>query len=263
MDFLPGFAFPVPRAFTGAIASGRFEQGDVLYDDSSAYAEWTAGSARFAWVQVLDPPRTARATALDADGNRFAANWISPVTVERGGRARPLEHLRCCQGHLFTSLWRGDFSRLEPRAAGDAPPLPRVARDLQRELEVALPAVRRAAPRGLARGALFASVVDESSEASLAKDRAIRAALSAGHAPPVVDLSPVEAGIPGGDDFHPTLRVRALLLGEHAPEQVRERLKQALYGAVAGGEEGRADRFKLARHGLLVGPEGRDARTPE
>ena len=66
MELLSGFTWPVPRAFASAVSACRFEQGDVLYDAASAYAAADPGSGPGHHVQILDPPRSARAAPADA-----------------------------------------------------------------------------------------------------------------------------------------------------------------------------------------------------
>lgn len=255
MDFLPGFAWPVPRAFASAVSVCRFEQGDVFFDAADAYEEWRRGRKRKVrfHVQVLDPPRSARSAPVDAESNRFAANWASPVTCEVGDRkARTTEVVRSTQGRLFTCLWRGDRALLqdvEPGTPEDLP-LPAVGRGLQKHLAASLGAFLEASGRPAGAGTWFLSVVDASSEASLAKARSIESVLAASPAGETYDLSPQEAGVPHGDTYHPALRVRGFWVADEDADVVRERLKHALYGPAKSGP----DRFKLERHGLLVGP---------
>jgi hypothetical protein len=286
MDLLPGFAWPVPRAFSAAVAACRFEQGDVLYDHSIAYveadgsgskAESGAAAVPADWasvvavlghhLQVLDPPRSSRQAPSDSAGRRFLANWEAPVRFEkcdyRRGRT---EELTSTQGRLFSCLWKGDPALL----SGDAPERdaqpPALARELHKELEQALPALRRAAAEAgpLDRACLFAFVVDESSEASLAKERSVVAALRRNHRTHAIDLAPSEAGLDDGPGFHPALRVRARLVEDAREQSVQRLLKAVLYSparqvAALAAEEAASDedaaagdRFRLERHGLLV-----------
>ncbi len=254
MEFLPGFAWPVPRAFASAVSACRFEQGDVLFDAADAYATWKAGQKRKArfHVQVFDPPRSSRSVPREADGSRFLANWSSPLTCEVGDRqASTTEVVQSTQGRLFTCLWRGDRRLLRDVQPGEADdlPVPGVARDLQKHLEPTVAGLRAISKAGEA-GTWFVSVVDVSSEASLAKARDVESALSAGYAVEICDRSPHEAGVPAGDSYHPALRVRGVWVEEKNAEVVHGHLKLALYGPAKSGP----DRFKLERHGLLVGP---------
>ena len=255
MEFLPGFAWPVPRAFASAVSVCRFEQGDVLFDAADAYRARKAGRKRVVrfHVQVLDPPRTARSAPVEAEGNRFAANWSSPVTCEVGDRQESTTQVvKSTQGRLFTCLWRGDLRALrevQPGAADDLP-VPGVARDLQKHLEATVAGFRAVPAQTADTGTWFVTVVDVSSGASLAKARDVESALSARYAVETRDLSPHEAGVPDGDTYHPALRVRGVWVEEKNAEAVRELLKRALYSPTKSG----ADRFKLERHGVLVGP---------
>jgi len=249
MHFLSGFAWPLPRAFASATAVCRFEQGDVFYDCPEGYGAWKSGRPRF-HIQVLDPPRTARTVPTDAEG-RFAANWSSPVTCEfRDRKAAACEVVTSTQGALFTCLWRGDLSllRRSPSDAAGPLPLPADGRELQKQLASTLPVLRREAEAGI----WFVSVVDESAESSLAKARDVESVLAGRYALTVRSLSPQEAGVPEGQDYHPALRVRGLWVEESDEEVLRGLLKQALYGPARSG----SDRFKLERHGLLAGPGG-------
>lgn len=245
--WLLGFGWAVPAAFAAAVSACRFEQGDVLYAERSAYDDWSGGPPQ-PWIQVLDPPRSARARSADGDAGRFGSSWGAPVTLEIGHGARTAARPHTTtQGRLFTCLWKADLDVLE---ATEAPPPPLLLADLQRGLEHALPSMRAtllgegvgAGSRGNvpAKGGaggqalLFLSGVDLASDGSLAKAEAIWTALAAGHALRVHDASPAECGIPDGAAFHPSLVVRGIAIEASggAPlgqEQVTEALKAALY----------------------------------
>ena len=250
MELIEGFEWAVPRAFAGAVSACRFEQGDVLYSDGAAYGDGTGPGSRFA-LQVLDPPKTARALSAEAEGNRFEANWSSPVELDlidcQNGETR-----RCTttQGRLFSCLWRGDRDQLDARGAEPEPPLSQ--RDLHRRLAEAQPGVEaafRASPGGGLKGAfsLYLAALDESSEASRAKARAVEAVLRSDFDALALLLAPSESGLSGADRLHPALRVQGLAMVGAEPGAVEERLRDLLYGGAGG-----AGRFSLARHGLLV-----------
>ena len=256
MQLLPGFAWPVPRAFASAVAACRFEQGDLLYDDAAVYgdARWEVASKGLGrHIAVLDPPRSARSAPADAQGNRFLANWEAPVGFElhdyRDGQS---DERRSTQGRLFTCLWRGDVGVLDPESGDPTPP--RGARELHAELESALPACLGALEAGSPE-IVYMSVVDASSEASRAKALAVEARLAATASVRSRDLSPVDAGLPGSGDFHPALTLRCLAVRGASEGAVRDLLKAALYApsrAAADEEGSRPDRFRLERHGLLA-----------
>jgi len=250
MELIEGFEWAVPRAFAGAVSACRFEQGDVLYSDPAAYGSGAGAQAPFV-LQVLDPPKTARALSAEGEGNRFDANWSSSVELEltegQGGETR---HCATTQGRLFCCLWRGDPSLLDADQPEPVPPLS--LRDLHRRLAEAEPRVTeafRTAEGGALKGAfsLYLAALDESSDASRAKARAVEAALRADFGARALVLGPADSGLEGADRLHPALRVQGLAMAGPAPGAVEGRLRDLLYGGAGG-----AERFSLARHGLLV-----------
>nr|MCS5635492.1 hypothetical protein [Myxococcota bacterium] len=235
MELIEGFAWAVPRALAGAASACRFEQGDVLYRDPGAYEAWSGASpaSKFA-LQVLDPPKTARALSAESEGNRFEANWSSAVELEltdcKSGETR---RCRTTQGRLFSCLWRGDPDQLDPEGAEPEPPLPQ--RELHRRLAEAQPgfqaAFRALEGNGLQGGfGLYLSALDDSSEASRAKARAVDAALRADFDAVGLVLSPHESGLPGAAQLHPALRVQGLAMVAPEPGAVEKRLRDLLYG---------------------------------
>jgi hypothetical protein len=252
LDFISGFAWPVPRAFAGAVSACRFEQGDVLYSDAEGYGSWPeAGGQVRTIVQVLDPPKSARAISGEGAGSRFAANWLSPATIELTGDGAATE-LATTQGRLFRCLWHGELANLEADAVDPGPPA--MQRDLHRQLEQAVPALRRRLGGGQAAGCLYLGVLDEAGDASRVKAHAIRGVLAGAFEIAHEALSPEAAGIEDPERFHPALRVEGVSIrgrrgaGAAGAEAVEALLKDLLYTP----GEGTADRFALSRHGLLV-----------
>lgn len=254
MDFIAGFAWPVPLAFASAVAACRFEQGDVLYSDASAYEAWSADWLKAergpdCSIQVLAPSRSARATTAEDSGKRFHSNWESPVEIElTGGVGEAAEARTTTQGRLFSCLWHGALGLLDEDAKAPEPPA--LQRDLHGRLREALPALRRRllADGGAAGRSLYVWVVDQASESSRAKAHAIEAVLAERFGVTRCDLSPAEAELEGAAVFHPALGLRALLVSEADPQPVEAALKALLYTP----SEGKADRFALSRHGVLA-----------
>ena len=125
MELYSGLSCAVPKAFGSALHGCRFEQGDVLYSDASAYDESKRGKRLTGYhIQVLDPPRSSRAMSGEGESQRFFANWESPARFEwmdyrgreRSGRAGALERLagvgvrqqhRRCDYHRGAFAWVG------------------------------------------------------------------------------------------------------------------------------------------------------------
>jgi len=257
MDFFTGFCWPVPTAFASAVAACRFEQGDVLYSSERAYRDWDGASSELRHhVQVLDPPKSARAMASESDGTRFSVNWSSPVVFElrdyRGGSA---ETRHSTQGRLFSCLWEGDVSLLAEDGR-EPPPPPLLARDLHRALQENRDAAV-AALGGVLGGAtaprlLYLSVLDRSSDASRAKASLVESQLASRFGVVSTDLAPSRAEIPEASRYHPSLAIRCLALDTNDEESVRTLLKGALYTPSKTSKAEAADRFALQRHGLLT-----------
>ena len=251
MDFIKGFAWPVPRALSGAVSTCRFEQGDVLYSDSGGYQTWPDGRRGLGFaLQVLDPPKSTRALAPEAAGKRFDAHWNSSVELERTDfAAGSAQRLVTTQGRLFCCLWRGDPASLDPEVPVPEPP------HAQRELHARLEAARTAfevhfSAQGAGRGRpVYLAAVDDASESGRLKAKAVEAVLAEQFEVLAHALSPAEAGLEEADRFHPALVIQGLAIGAPDAPAVEGCLRALLYG---GSSE--TGRFSLARHGLLVDP---------
>jgi hypothetical protein len=261
LSFFDGMAWPVPTAFAGAIAAMRFEQGDVLYREGRAYdALETKVPEGLSAIQVILPKRSARATPVDADGDRRQVSWESEVTVELIDLARGRSETRVLtQGKLAMALFRGDDAWLDPDH--DEPAMPRSARALQQKLGETSASFD--ARQNAKHGCRFIFVVDLASDASRAKAASVEEALCSSGNVERIELSAMQAGIEGAEAFHPTAVVRCLVLSGRSIESVLPILRSRLYGAASqttdeGFEREEAadptptpDRFSIARHGLL------------
>lgn len=241
-----GFAWAVPEAFAPAVNAYRFEQGDVLHPSRASYAplEGSVGSQRTA-IQVRLPARSGRVLPGEFEGDRRLANWQSEVELELVDLASGRIEVRTTtQGRLLMTLWQGDLDWIDGKRAD--PPLPRSARDLAQGLREGGAPPRSSDGEPEPGGVRFVFVVDLSSDASRAKATAIEDALE-----PLgrIERTDRRAEQLGGADpvpFHPTLVVRELLVRGATAEAAEAALKRVLYAG-----SGDAERFQLARHGLL------------
>ena len=249
-----GFAWAVPAAFSSALSSFRFEQGDVLYRDRSAYGPLSGRPSDGAVaIQVLEPARSSRVNPAEAEGDRRAANWLSEVRLERIDLARGVTEERILsQGRLLMALWTGEETWLGVGSA--EPPMPLAARDLAVRLSQTVGAFERCWAKKRGTGFLF--VVDLASDASRVKARSVEVALATLGTTHRHEFLPSAAGVESPELFHPTLRVRGVMAGGASREAVESALRDALYaGGLRRGEgdDETPDRFSTARHGLLVG----------
>lgn len=256
--FYEGFAWAVPTAFAAAVHACRFEQGDVLYSDASAYADSkrTRHPARHA-IQVLDPPRTARALSAEGEGQRFFSNWESTVHFDWFDYEQD-RSVRCeaTQGQLFRCLWRGDLDALTT-PTDDADERPLLLRDLLPRVEQAGAALADALPSAAARSSrekfkyLFSIGLDLSSDASVAKAQAIETALATRGEVEAVSRTPVELGLEDASRFHPALVVRGYASSVASEQEFAACLREVLYAGSGEATREQADRFQLTRHGAV------------
>ncbi len=257
-----GFAWAVPKAFGAAVHACRFEQGDVLYSDPSAYDESRAAKPpKGHHIQVLDPPRTTRALSGDGEGQRFFSNWESPVDFEwMDYKEKNRVEMRSSQGGLFTCLWKGDLEALRADRVSELP-RPLLLRDLQSQLAECVGPMLGQFKRGRSGktkkrrasgpGQLFVCAIDQSSDTSRIKGESILRALDAHFPVERRDCSPGDLALPEANRFHPALEILGIAIASRDSAKLEGVLREVLYaGGKAAGQEG--GRFQLARHGTLV-----------
>jgi len=249
LEFFENFDWAVPRALSSAVATCRFEQGDVLYSDRSGYQAWSDGSRDLRYqLQVLDPPKSARVLASEQEGTRFSTNWSSQIEFELTDRllGRSSRSIST-QGRVFSCLWRGDPEWLSEDSP--APQVPLGQRELHGRLEQAQGFVEaRLARVGAQALCVYLSAVDESSDAARLKAQAVETALSDAFPDLISDsFGPAEAGLDPDHGLHPALSLRAVAAPTDDLEAVEKHLREALYA-------GTGTRFSVTRHGLLWGP---------
>ena len=249
MDFFQNFKWAVPRALSGAVGACRFELGDVLYSEPEGYDPWAEGCPGLRYhVQVLDPPKTSRALSADQSGSRFAVNWGSRIELALSDRTQGT-HSRyiTTQGRLFMCLWQDDLSFLDE--ATSVPDAPLLQRELHGRLEDGRAFFEKVAKgRPSKRLCMYVAAIDQASDASRLKARAVEAALAQGFSGVKVhSLSPKEAGLDPRGRFHPSLELQLISVPTLNPEAVVESLRPVLY-------VGTGSRFSISRHGLLLGP---------
>ncbi len=252
MEWIAGFAWALPRAFAAAVSACRFEQGDVLVRERSDTGRWSASQPLSGPIlQILEPPRSTRAIAADAEGSRFETHWGSPVTLDRydPGSELPVR-IETTQGRLYSCLWRGTLELLDPETPERTPPRP--LRELQRQLSHAVPAFRtRFAKKKKLRGAehqLFVFASDDAIDLARVKADGMETLLAEVFETESCRLDPAEAGIPDADAFRPSLRLRGIAIA--TPDAAA--VERCLAGLLYGGASEAATRFSLARHGHLT-----------
>lgn len=250
MEWIAGFAWALPRAFTSAVSACRFEQGDVLVHDRADTGRWRAGALpKGPILQVLDPPKSNRAGSSEAEGSRFETNWDSPVCLDRydPGSELPLR-IDTTQGRLYSCLWRDALDALDPATPDRTPP--RGLRELHRQIQHAVPALRARFQKRVRAGhhQLFVFATDDASDAARVKARAIETLLAEHFETESGTLAPTEADVPDAETLRPTLRLCGIAIASADAEAIERRLAGLLYGGA--GED--TARFSLSRHGHLT-----------
>ena len=109
MEFIPGFKWALPKAFSDAVFGCRFEEGDMLYQTSSAYkTDWSKKELDY-FIQVAFPSRGGSKTTGEAAV--FEKNWNSEVRLDvyKNHEKISIGQIRTTQGRLYSTLWKGDI----------------------------------------------------------------------------------------------------------------------------------------------------------
>ena len=247
-NFFPNFIWAVPKSFADPLSNCRFEQGDTLYENQSAYSlPWsevrqTPGHA----IQVLSPQKGVAAKSPGQDDSAFAENWQQEVVFDLHDLKASLSStITTTEGRLYTLLWQGDLKILDP--AEPAPPvplqagalkklLPQAAKKMQTELLPDSTQIQFFLPCDLAAGLYRDKYlnVKKKLEEEFDFDMKLEAAGSLG----------------GGLPFLPTVHTAVFTLRNTTAEQVEKALQDVLYRPSANRKGG--SRFRLKTHGLLI-----------
>ncbi len=246
--FFPNFTWAIPRLFGDPLSTCRFEQGDTLYENGSAYhLPWseaceTAGLA----IQVLSPSRGVTSKSPGQQQSAFAESWQSEIVFDLHDLSSgSSEAITTTQGRLYTLLWRGDLKILDEDK--DSPLVPRQASDLKKLLSDAvklfptgkLPEsdlVRFFMPCDLAEGLYRDKYLNVKTKLESEFETTTR-------------LEP--AGNLGGQPyFLPTVHVAGFSMAKTTAEQVEMVLQGILYRPSVSRKG--VSRFRLKTHGLLI-----------
>lgn len=123
--YIEGFQWALPKAFSDPLNKCRFELGDILYDNRSAYEEsWGAASQKLNYsLQIVFPQRTSGTGGKAGDSeNVFTANWNSSVRFRLINHAEAKNELvSTTQGRLYTMLWKGCLEEIRSARKSDVP----------------------------------------------------------------------------------------------------------------------------------------------
>jgi hypothetical protein len=245
MVFFEGFKWAVPKAYLDALSTCRFEQGDILYADRISYTEsWKAvQTGQFDVIQVLHPGKS-RGAAGDNDEQIFLRNWDSTVQIDlyKGSKRVNALPISMTQGRLYTLLWTGAVAMLD--ANSKQPKVPKLARDLKKELEKKIESIAEFASNG----SFFAMLHDECNPTLAAKHLKLGAAFAKCTGGYIKQISLSECKFPNWTEVLPTVSVSLFGASKLDAEATRLLVKNCVYKRTIASSK---DQFSLAPHGVI------------
>jgi hypothetical protein len=238
-NYFEGFNWPVPQAFSEALAKCKFEQGDVLYSNRCAYEmAWGKAKKNLEYsIQVISPTRSISSSKSDRADGVFLSNWSSQVEFELTSyQAKRKERKKTSQGNLYMALLHGNLSIVDEEEVQEPP-------FTVSEINRRLPQI----PFDKTKEAQFLLAFDSTSEILREKRAKIETALK--------EVSSIHE--------HPAQSVRSLSEFKILPtisivvfdvdlsiSETESKVKEAVYVPVKNKKTDR-ERFRLRDHGLL------------
>lgn len=250
-EYFDEFAWAVPAAFADPLAACRFEQGDILYDTRRAYqGTWGEALPHIKYsLQVKSPTRgTSANKSENEDESVFTDNWnMTVVFTLTDYKANKTKEVTTTQGRLYSLLWRGDLSWLEPDAS--TPPLPTLAMQILRDLPKAENHLRENVDEIDHGQTVFLMPFDRTRQLLRTKFRLVNKELTL-PTPYVNFFSPADLGLQSPTEFAPTVKIACFAMRDCSSHDVEKALKQALYKPSKERKTDK-DQFRVTAHGHL------------
>ena len=246
VKFFDGFSWAVPLAFSEAVSTCMFVEGDALYDTKKAYTVgWEKAPLHIRhYVTVRS---TAASPKQPEEGSRsvFAKNWTSGVTLElhSSDEGWTKQFVETTQGRLYSLLWHGDVGVLSDDSPN--PPLPATLRELSKRLDEAAPFAKEIAGDK----PVFVMARDLCNSISTNKHLKVAATLHKHFQADNHAHSPKEVGLEGWQDISPTIDMVFFVMGKGEHDEIHDALKDQLY---TPAPDAKTDNFRLSAHGLLI-----------
>jgi len=249
LDFFPGFAWALPRAFAEPLSTCRFEQGDILFEKEIAYHQpWSeAIKSGGRALQVLAPSRGVVGKSPGQDDSAFADSWQQEVSFtffDLGSKAS--KTLTTTQGRLFTLLWKGDLDVLADSTA--SPTAPNQASVLKKKLPQVIDYFQG---KFLPEPAMTRFLMPYDNAAGLYREKFLKVKnkLESEFETTVRLESANDLGL--DREFLPTVYVASFEMRDVNEETVEKALQDVLYKPSAGRKT-EDSRFRLKAHGLVI-----------
>lgn len=250
MNFFTEFKWAVPHAFSSAIASCRFEQGDVLYDTPLAYNGTWAEAERHInhSLQVKFPPRSSSADMSNNDASVFSANWSAKVVFEfHDHKTKTTQLIETTQGRLYTLLWRGNLECFLDESTS----APKQAIELLDELDLAVNFIKLKTLKDKNVKGFFLIPFCQASSQLIEKQNSISSVFS-----DFISFNKSEFKLNEIEsfpfvDYVPTTKIVGFFFDEKTSEiQITELIKKALYKPSKDKKTDKVN-FSVSNHGLL------------
>ena len=249
--FLSNFTWAIPTAFSDAVGACQFSRGDTLYSSPIAYREWNEEFYELAQglcaIKVLSP----EAKPAPPSPGLFQSNWnaVAEVEVFIPSGQNGAEILSTTQGRIYSLLWRGDSSVLDP--ATSVPIIPHSAGYLLKNLNHAKSTLRQLIlDQHPDARYFFVLPHDVCSQLLDGKYRKLAYGLGRNRLASEVNVAASVLPIPEADRLAPTVSVKTFVFMENDEDTIKESLKELLY-VRAANTKSKKDMFRLNAHGFF------------
>jgi hypothetical protein len=255
-NFFPGFEWAIPSAFADALGACQFSRGDTLYSSPVAYREWNEefyeSAKGLRAIKVLSP----EAKPAPPSPGLFQSNWNSVAEVEvfMPGGQNGAEILSTTQGRIYSLLWRGDSSVLDP--ATSVPIIPHPAGYLLKNLNHAKSTLRQLVlDQHPDARYFFVLPYDVCSQLLDEKYRKLAYGLRQTCHASEVNIDASVLPIPEADRLAPTVSLKTFIFTGNEEQLIQESLKELLY-IRAVNTKSKKDMFRLNAHGFFSAING-------
>lgn len=244
MKFFSNFAWAVPLAFSDALATCLFEEGDVLYENQKAYkGNWSEAKKHFDHSLQVRYPARAGNKGKELIGGLFKNNWLEKVVFDvydhRKGTRKEVE---TTQGRLYSFLWKGDRSVLEMNS--DNPTVPLDFKEAKKQLSE----TRNKADAVRCFGYVFVMPRDLTNRITISKYVKVEKALSKYMSHEVLILNPEKAGLREPELYLPTVDIAFFPTSNIDRNELEKLLKKNLYTPTKGAKK---ELYSLDKHGAI------------
>jgi hypothetical protein len=250
-NYFPGFKWAIPSAFADALGACQFSRGDTLYSSSLAYREWNKEFYEMARglyaIRILSP----EAKPAPPSPSLFGNNWNTQAEVEvyKIGEQEDVKRFITTQGRIYSLLWRGDRTILDPSTS--VPPLPHQAAHLMKALEGIKSTLSKLIMGKVSDARYFFALPHDVCNQLLdGKYQKLVYGLKRTHNVSVMEVSVATLPVQEASRVVPTVSLKVFVFRNDDESAIRESLKELLY-VQAADRKSNTDKFRINAHGLF------------